>query len=107
MQRHTRDVAARIGGEEFALLLPNTPEKTALKMAEQLRKALQSLEIDHIGNPYKVVTCSIGTVVAIPSSETLPRDLYEAADIALYESKRQGRNRTSLYTEALRAEIDN
>lgn len=106
MQRHTRDVAARIGGEEFALLLPNTSEKTAVQMAEQLRKALQSLEIDHIGNPYRVITCSIGTVVAIPTNETLPRDLYEAADIALYESKRQGRNRTSLYTEALRTAID-
>lgn len=106
MQRHTRDIAARIGGEEFALLLPNTTEVVAMQMAEQLRKAIQSLAIEHIGNQHAVVTCSIGTIVAVPVNETEPRDLYEAADIALYESKRQGRNPVTLYQPALRDSID-
>ncbi len=77
-----------------------------MQMAEQLRKAIQSLAIEHIGNQHAVVTCSIGTIVAVPVNETEPRDLYEAADIALYESKRQGRNLVTLYQPALRDSID-
>lgn len=106
MQRHTRDVAARIGGEEFALLLPNTTEAVAMQMAEQLRKAIASLSIEHIGNSHAVITCSIGVIVAVPVNETEPRDLYEAADIALYESKSQGRNKVTLYKPALRDSVD-
>ena len=79
------DVAARIGGEEFAVLLPGAAPETAGEIAERLRAA-----VDRIEQPVPVTT-SIG--VSCASGDVDGAQLLERADGALYEAKRQGRNR--------------
>lgn len=92
------DLAARFGGEEFALLLPNTDARGAEIIAERVRAAVMALAIPHAGNaPRQVVTISLG--IATMRSSGLGREkpdagiLVMAADSALYEAKRLGRNR--------------
>ena len=93
------DFAARFGGEEFVLLLPNTDTNGAKTIAERVREAVAGLEIPHAGNsPRQVVTISLG--IATVRSSGLGKEkpdaaiLVMAADSALYEAKRGGRNRT-------------
>jgi diguanylate cyclase (GGDEF)-like protein/PAS domain S-box-containing protein len=92
------DFAARFGGEEFALLLPNTDGKGAKLIAERVREAVAGLGIPHAGNPAgQGVTISLG--IATMRSSGLGKEkpdagiLVMAADSALYEAKRRGRNR--------------
>jgi hypothetical protein len=92
------DFVARFGGEEFALLLPNTDASGAKTIAERARAAVMDLKIPHIGNPpLDIVTISLG--VATVRSSGMGREkpdagiLVMAADGALYEAKRGGRNR--------------
>ena len=88
-----RDFAARYGGEEFAIILPDTPVSAGLKVAEILRKSVESKEVvnkasnEHLGR----ITLSIGIAEYTPGEE-IPA-LIERADQALYEAKRTGRNR--------------
>jgi len=88
-----RDFAARYGGEEFAIILPDTPLSAGLKVAEMLRKSVESKEVvnkasnEHLGR----ITLSIG-IAEYTAGENIP-DLIERADVALYEAKRAGRNR--------------
>lgn len=91
--RRQYDLAARYGGEEFALILPGSTAKNAAKRAEALRKKVLALQIPHRGSPHKYVTASIGVAAMIPTSSTQPADLVARADQALYEAKKQGRNR--------------
>lgn len=86
-------IAARLGGEEFALVLSNTPLGTAVAHAEQLREAVAKLLLKRVGRAEYVgnVTVSIG-VAHGGAEETLER-LIERADEALYAAKRAGRNR--------------
>ncbi|MBV8850519.1 MAG: diguanylate cyclase [Methylobacteriaceae bacterium] len=93
------DIAARFGGEEFALLLPDTDTKGAKIIAERVRDAVMAIAIPHAGNsPQQVVTISLG--IATMRSSGLSKEqpdakiLVNAADSALYEAKRLGRNRT-------------
>jgi two-component system, cell cycle response regulator len=85
----TEDVVCRYGGEEFAILLPNTTASAALALGERLRQAVAGLVLrcDHDD---VTVTCSVGVanLVAEPAPSIL-----ELADRALYEAKRGGRNR--------------
>jgi diguanylate cyclase (GGDEF)-like protein/PAS domain S-box-containing protein len=91
------DFAARFGGEEFALVLPNTDAKGAKMIAERVREAVAALEIPHARNPSgQAITISLG--IATMRSSGLGKDkpdaeiLVMAADSALYEAKRRGRN---------------
>lgn len=88
------DVAARYGGEEFAVVLPNTDCRGALTVAEAVRKsALATFEAAHSdGRPG--VTVSVGGASIRPSPAQSVDTLIEAADTALYEAKRRGRNRS-------------
>ncbi|MFD2111710.1 diguanylate cyclase [Thiorhodococcus fuscus] len=87
------DRVARIGGEEFAFLLPNTPSEDALGIAEQVRHRIEALRIKHPNSPIaNHVTISLGVAELIPNPGRVPSDLIEAADTALYAAKRQGRN---------------
>jgi diguanylate cyclase (GGDEF)-like protein len=91
--RRAGDFAARIGGEEFALLLPNASLADASLIAEALREDIQALNIVHSGSPDARVTISIGVAAAPPERIGLMSDLVDRADAALYRAKRAGRNR--------------
>ena len=85
------DVAARIGGEEFAVLLVETDLDGALALAESLREAVSTLEVPVDGTASVALTASFG-VAAYPQVGT-PEELLAAADAALYQAKREGKNR--------------
>jgi diguanylate cyclase (GGDEF)-like protein len=81
------DTGARIGGDEFAVILPETNLGRGLEVAERLRVAIAALEIEPAGR----VTASIG-VAELPSCATSGSGLRPAADAALYDAKRGGRD---------------
>lgn len=93
--RRSEDIAARVGGEEFALLLPETSLEVARQIAEQLRRAIARHD-EKRGVPVASITASIGVVGAIPTREMKPDMLIAAADVALYAAKRNGRNQVML-----------
>jgi len=89
----TNDVAARIGGEEFALILPRSDLDGALSFAERLRRRVadEPFETGSEGKPLSITT-SVGVALFPDDADTAPA-LYARADAALYVAKRSGRNR--------------
>jgi diguanylate cyclase (GGDEF)-like protein len=85
------DTAARLGGEEFALLLAGADDKRALAAAERLREVISHEPLEGIG----VVTVSLG-VASCPAQARSERNLYAASDAALYRAKNEGRDRAAL-----------
>src|SRR5437764_6497659 len=85
------DTAARLGGEEFALLLAGVDDVKALAAAERLRHVVSATQVEDVGT----VTVSLG-VAACPMHATSERTIYSASDAALYRAKREGRNRSTL-----------
>jgi PleD family two-component response regulator len=81
------DTAARLGGEEFALLLAGVGSERAFAAAERVRLSVASNPLDEAGR----VTISVG-VAACPSNAQTERDLFAASDVALYRAKADGRN---------------
>jgi diguanylate cyclase (GGDEF)-like protein len=95
------DVAARYGGEEFAVILPQTDAATAMLVAEHIRVKVKDLNIffnpeKFDGLPNSVVTISLGIASVVPGQENDAATLVLAADEALYDSKRQGRDRFTM-----------
>lgn len=87
------DITARIGGEEFGVLLPNTALDGALTVAELMRSRIEDLSIPHQGNPVNpFVTISLG-VCCYSGGEIKLDEFYDRADQALYRAKQSGRNR--------------
>lgn len=87
------DLPARHGGEEFALLLEDTDAEGALVCAKSIIDALAALELPHpLNGPMNVVTCSAGLATIAPE-DLNTQDLVRRADAALYDAKRNGRNR--------------
>jgi diguanylate cyclase (GGDEF)-like protein len=87
------DVAVRYGGEELAVLLPDTDEDGAIAMGERFRHAVLVQAITHAGNPESVVTVSIGAAACRPGQDASSREvLVASADKALYAAKAAGRN---------------
>ena len=82
------DAAARFGGDEFALILPQAHADGALIVAERLRARIEQIEIPEVGN----LTASIG-IATVPLNANSRLELFRAADDALYLAKRTGRNR--------------
>ena len=87
------DVPARFGGEEFAILLPETPPEQALEIAERIRRAVadRRFEVETSSEPIRA-TISLG-VAGFPKDGTDPNELIHQADLAVYRAKLQGRNR--------------
>lgn len=85
------DTTARLGGEEFALLLAGVDDRRAVAAAERLRQDISAEEIEGIGR----VTVSLG-VAACPTHAVSERLLYAASDAALYRAKGEGRNRAAI-----------
>jgi diguanylate cyclase (GGDEF)-like protein len=81
------DLAARIGGEEFAVLLVETSKDGGFEVAERLRAAIKALELPRAEG----ITASFG-VAECPSDAQTAADILKAADVALYEAKRKGRD---------------
>ena len=85
------DTAARIGGEEFNIILPGVTSSGALIAAERIRKAIENKEIERIGH----ITASVGIATYPEHAESI-EDLLELADQAMYLSKQNGRNRVTI-----------
>lgn len=85
------DFVARVGGEEFAVLLPETPLFEAMQVAEKIRARIASTPIASLD-----VTVSLGVANGLHSQVTTTAELYHAADQALYRAKANGRNRTEM-----------
>ena len=91
------DLLARYGGEEFVLMLPETSLQGAQTVAERLHTAVFARSIRHDASPFgQRLTVSVGIASCRASAGNCPAALIEAADQALYEAKRKGRNRTCL-----------
>ena len=94
------DIQTRYGGEEIAVLLPQTDAAGALAVAERIRRGVEELAIPHTGNPAGCVTVSIGVAAHAPTGAHLEeRVLVRYADRALYAAKGAGRNRVCLDDE--------
>jgi len=88
--------AARIGGEEFAVVLPGASEEHAGEVAEQIRRGVTDLALDHPASPWGVQTVSLGIAVRVPEDGQEPIELMRLADMALYAAKVEGRNRVAI-----------
>ena len=85
------DIIGRYGGEDFIIMLPETPMNIAADVADRLRKSIESVHVDtHKGE--LAVTVSVGVAIATENTPDLPA-LINRADMALYEAKRAGRNK--------------
>ncbi|OBZ11190.1 MULTISPECIES: PAS domain S-box protein [Bacillales] len=88
------DIVARYGGEEFGIILPQTSKERAATIAHRLLEAVRQLQIPHAeeaSNPF--VTISIGSATWKPDCSYTQDELFTQADKALYQAKREGKNR--------------
>ena len=94
------DIVARIGGEEFAIVLHDTSKEGVLQIAEKIKDDVQALQISHTSSDLKVITISLG--IAITNAEQKNQSakmLYHMADEALYQSKQSGRNQYTFFKD--------
>ena len=98
--RRPDDIVARLGGEEFVLLLPDTAQAGAESVAHRMQQAIYALGVENKASPFgQTLTASIGVgAVSRPRSGVDPSVLVDCADQALYDAKHQGRNRTCTRT---------
>jgi diguanylate cyclase (GGDEF)-like protein len=89
------DIACRMGGEEFIVILPEMDRSVALRRAEEMMRDLTALEIRHEGELLPTITTSIG-IALYPEHGSKPEELLQKADLALYEAKAGGRNRAKV-----------
>lgn len=93
VSRRAQDLPARYGGEEFVVLLPHTDEEHAGLLAEEVRRDIEELGIEHhYSEAAPVVTVSLGVAAFVPDKDLHADDLVSLADQAMYEAKSAGRN---------------
>ena len=96
----TNSLVARYEEEKFSVILPKTKASSTLKLAENIRNSIKKLGLLHDpgidGLPDRVVTVSLGVASTIPDLEVAPSVLVQAAEEALYQAKRKGRDRTEV-----------
>lgn len=90
--RRKKDLVARYGGEEFAVILPNTELTAAVKIAENIRRAIAHCQIPHSSSQKNYVTASFGVATTTPQLSQQVDILLQQADKALYQAKERGRN---------------
>lgn len=90
--RQQSDLCARVGGEEFVVILPGTTAANAVRAAGHICDAVRAAAVPHKLNPPGIVTVSIGVATAIPAG-SYDGTLFESADAGLYKAKLNGRNR--------------
>jgi diguanylate cyclase (GGDEF)-like protein len=95
------DFIARYGGEEFAIVLPSLPSAAAMEIAERLRLGVFDLALENSQSPVDRITISIGVAELVGDGSKDAGALIEAADAALYNAKRRGRNVVSGRTSKL------
>jgi len=93
------DFAARYGGEEFVMLLPGVDAEQAFEIAERSRRSIEALQIPHQAAPSGSVSVSVGVATLTVVQAVSEQELIEAADAALYEAKRRGRNMVAVWGE--------
>ena len=91
------DIAARIGGEEFAIILPQTPKEGAMHVAKRILEGVQALKIENAQTQLGLVTISVG--LASASTQMSIEQWQKSADDALYQAKHSGRNRVIANTD--------
>jgi diguanylate cyclase (GGDEF)-like protein len=96
----TLDLPARYGGEEFVVVLPDCDEESAVAVAERIRQAIEGHKFEH-----RVITVSVG-VGMMTDDAVSQTGLIARADEALYDAKRGGRNRVSVWRACMKAEPD-
>jgi diguanylate cyclase (GGDEF)-like protein len=94
--RRAGDLAARIGGSEFALLAPGSGTDEALALGEDVRARVAALDLAVAGSPAGRVSVSVGAAALVPDGEGASARLRRAADAALARSLREGRDRVTL-----------
>lgn len=100
--RRTGDLAARYGSEEFLLILPDADAVVAQRLAEGVRKSIESLDLPHVHSPTGRVTVSIGVAALSDGIYRDAESLLHAADDALYRAKDRGRNQVQVAFDSLR-----
>jgi two-component system chemotaxis family response regulator WspR len=92
--RRPRDLVVRMGGEEFIVILPQTTATELAALATKVVLAVEALNLPHLASPVApYVTISVGGATRLPEPDEFSFSLVEAADKAMYEAKRSGRNR--------------
>lgn len=95
------DIPCRLGGEEFVILLPDTPTEVAASRAEELRRKIEKMVVRHHDGVLPKVTVSVG-VASYPEHGANADVILKAADDALYKAKRSGRNTVAIADRSLR-----